>query len=512
MSHARHRPPATALLAALLLVSSATGCTTGPSEEASPPSPPQAWFVAYGDAIRQGLFNAGRFYAEDATLDPAALGMQRVQGRTEVLEAIGSRFTVLSREHDPAAGRHLYLSTRGVLLEDPALRSEFDWPHEVLTINRMGATGIQTQTFAVSELGWRAARPDDARILAAHVLAQDWAAAWADPDPARVAALYADGARIADDLAGVRLDVTDGTAGPSARELTPAALPGFTIDQLADLGGPAVYVVGGRGRRARDPFTSIVVMGRSDTGQGCPGRLAAVLRLDPDGRLVRAEERYHHVADLLRCSAGRLRIGWWDRVSVPSAVAMEPTGTLNLAEHEVALFNAEPGLDGLITWAHGRFAEAGLAPPVLTRVAFFEPSMDLCEGIGGLAAGSEISLCFRQDGACVDESCTRWRRQARWYALHELGHLWMHADLTPEVTRAFTEQAGLPTWSDADQPWDQRGVELAASVLAWGLLGEPSTVDDGFGVTSCEELAALYTTLTGQPVPDGPDCPTAPAP
>ena len=69
-----------------------------------------------------------------------------------------------------------------------------------------------------------------------------------------------------------------------------------------------------------------------------PGHLAIVLDLDADG-LIAAERRHHRADDLVRCTGGVLPPGWWDEVTVPSAVTIELTDTLDVASHEVQVFN-----------------------------------------------------------------------------------------------------------------------------------------------------------------------------
>jgi hypothetical protein len=55
--------------------------------------------------------------------------------------------------------------------------------------------------------------------------------------------------------------------------------------------------------------------------------------------------------------------------------------------------------------------------------------------------------------------------------------------------------------------WDDRGVELAASTIAWALTNEPMVHPRFADRFTCNELGELFTTLTGKPVPESAGCP-----
>ena len=77
----------------------------------------------------------------------------------------------------------------------------------------------------------------------------------------------------------------------------------------------------------------------------------------------------------------------------------------------------------------------------------------------------------------------------------------------PEVTERFTEQAGLPTWADTASVWEDRGVELAASTIAWALTDEPMVNPRFADRFTCRQLGDLFKTLTGKPAPKSARCP-----
>ena len=370
----------------------------------------------------------------------------------------------------------------------------------LVSIDEVGQTGLTRQTFAVSELAWRAIRPDDERIAHAHLVAQQWAAAWRDGNAAAMDALYARDAVVADSLAGVRATSrTDVIALPTSAPGL-ASLAGVTIPSMPELGGPAVFVLGTTAFDSwtTHPIETIVALGATHSDDGCPGGVAVELQLGQDGRIVH-EQRYHRIADLARCSGGSLPRGWWDDIPIPSPIAFEPTGTMELGGTEIAMFNSTAGLDGLVRWAYGRFARARLKPPVVGQVAFHQPSIDLCQGVGGLAAGDQLSLCFTETSACADRSCSSWTPAARSLTLHELGHTWLSAYTDSEAHATFLRASRQPSWADSAQPRAGRGVELAASVLAWGLADQPFGIERAFADRPCQERVALFRTLTGQP-------------
>ena len=186
------------------------------------------------------------------------------------------------------------------------------------------------------------------------------------------------------------------------------------------------------------------------------------------------------------------------------------TGVLTLDGDDVVMFNSTPVLEELFTWAVNQFTEAGLAPPIVTEVAFYDRRLDMCTGINGFTLGTTLSLCF-VEGSTIGNSSeyTDWKL-AKATTLHELGHVWMSArgrggPVPPEVTERFTEQAGLPTWADTAYVWQDRGVELAASTIAWALTDEP--VVHPYFADRCSELGDLFTTLTRKPVPESARCP-----
>ena len=93
--------------------------------------------------------------------------------------------------------------------------------------------------------------------------------------------------------------------------------------------------------------------------------------------------------------------------------------------------------------------------------------------------------------------CDSWTDPARTTALHELAHAWIDDHVSTDTRKAFLELAGLESWASADVAWGDRGVELAASTMAWGLLDVESWLNPKLGPHTCAELTELFGLLVG---------------
>jgi hypothetical protein len=74
----------------------------------------------------------------------------------------------------------------------------------------------------------------------------------------------------------------------------------------------------------------------------------------------------------------------------------------------------------------------------------------------------------------------------------------MYDQLDARDQRAFLERVGLASWRDANVFWPERGVEVAAETIAWGL-AEPGDAEYLIEPPpDCAESTARYTMLTGR--------------
>ncbi|CAN5817666.1 hypothetical protein BH23ACT5_BH23ACT5_06270 [soil metagenome] len=159
-----------------------------------------------------------------------------------------------------------------------------------------------------------------------------------------------------------------------------------------------------------------------------------------------------------------------------------------------ALLDLSTEQRSLVEWAEGRFALAELAlPPILYA---FHDTAESCASRRGLFhhASNLVEICgFEADTL-----------------IHELAHAWTETTLDDHAKHAFLALRGLETWNAAATPWELRGTEHAAEIIAWGVEERtrlvPST--DPLGCfaprlltirdSSPDELIAGYVALTGQ--------------
>lgn len=270
---------------------------------------------------------------------------------------------------------------------------------------------------------------------------------------------------------------------------------------LDEDGHPAVYVylpdalpVG-----ASVPYQLFVVH-RSGEPTRCPGKVVVALSIR-DG-LVEHERRYHEIGAARRCADGlTMPDGWWTGLVVPS-LPDEVTGTVLVAGAPVVVRDGTPALERYLRWGLERFVAGGLTVPRVALVGFDEdlhPAQCPNERDGCCIDdehGAAIYICATEDDICVDSGCrtisTRWRR----LLLHELAHAWLNDQVDRDAQGRFLALRGLTVWDDPATPWDRRGVEHGAEILAWGLMDEP-VVLYRVGASSCDELAAGFRLLTG---------------
>ncbi len=149
------------------------------------------------------------------------------------------------------------------------------------------------------------------------------------------------------------------------------------------------------------------------------------------------------------------------------------------------IYGASEETEEAIEQAIARFNTEGLTLPTDLRI-YVHDTRDECQGHPGLFnqdySGTRIDLCTT-DGFIV---------------LHELAHAWEHHSMDDTTRQAFLDHTGLEVWNHADADWTERGIELAANAIAWGLLDE--TLTDGEATEYSEQLDR-FELLTGQASP-----------
>ena len=125
------------------------------------------------------------------------------------------------------------------------------------------------------------------------------------------------------------------------------------------------------------------------------------------------------------------------------------------------IYGADPEFTSIIESAIDRFNGVGLTLPELRIYFHSDPS-----GCPGACA------VFNLDGSGTRvDLCT----QVTYTLLHELAHAWEHHTMSDTTRQAYLEHTGLATWADPDADWADRGIESAATTIAWGLLDIPIT-------------------------------------
>jgi hypothetical protein len=169
---------------------------------------------------------------------------------------------------------------------------------------------------------------------------------------------------------------------------------------------------------------------------------------------------------------------WWVRSSVSAAsIAIGPG---------VVVAEATPNQLEMGRWAIGRFETAGLEPP---RVNIeFHGDRSGCSGHLGFARDGHVGVCT-----------TLVNVMARYVLLHEMSHIWLDQNVETGMRDRFLELRGLPSWNAWGDPWELRGCEQGAEIIAWGLGERILTAqlpDDDLDL-----IAAAYEFLTGDALP-----------
>ncbi len=120
----------------------------------------------------------------------------------------------------------------------------------------------------------------------------------------------------------------------------------------------------------------------------------------------------------------------------------------------VVVVGGRPDQLRLVRWAIGRFEVARLDPPDV-EVRFHE-DLSECGGTTGYAADGTVDMCTTH----VDEL-------SRGTLLHEMGHIWLDANVPAELKSRFLRLRGLDAWNSREEPWALRGYEQGAEIISW---------------------------------------------
>lgn len=469
-----------------------------------------AWIEAYDAAAAApegiGPLSVAEFYATDVVFNSS---VEEFYGRAEATE--------LDRAQAVSLHRHefgeTYLDATGFLrTEDLSWAASARATVRTWDVSPDGITGMQGYAWLRHAA---ATDPGFVGVRAARDLATTYVRAWAEADHGTLRTLYWRGASLVDGVYGVEAagrEAIVALADPSTA--APAALQRaadlHAADILARLSSPpdepAVYLA----RRFRDPDVRhparLVLLQRSTSP--CPGASATVLTLDEG--LIIAERRFHALAALRACAPSRdLREGWWSGRGRPIPLSARVTGRLDLPSGPIEIRNGTPELEEFVLWGLARFDEAGLAPPRVRSIAFdpFSPRCAQFDGYaesrGGAAAilvcedAGGISRPGRgEDPSCPEPDCPNALPTTRELLVHELAHAWLIGHVQGEARARFMAAVGAYSWNGEGAPYTERGVEVAASAIAWGLGANPRE-RVGFRVVPCETLADGFRILTG---------------
>lgn len=445
------------------------------------------------EAYGQTYTNVMQFSTPDVEIDMRSPLNYEGIGRARIAHAM--------RERDPAnrmiitADELPYLSLDGAV--DPVrehVDDAYGWARlDEAPIYTVTDAGISSITFTGAVEAWVAFRGGSREV--SDPVAMGWLTAWASQDADAVRTRYADDAVLVDSVAQVRLEGADQIAGAATATATGGGLPGASLHEIPGGGGPAYY---GNGD---DPHSTQLFGDRHlyllsvDESGGCPGDVAVAQWID-DRELITREERFHRVDSVRRCmDVGSLAPGWWESLTTPDPRRV-PTGSLQVGGREIVVWDGSPEREELLRWALQQFADQAIPPPGVTSVVFDEEVADP-RAEYGLDRAMDAALPLTAAG-CAAEGCSTWPAGVRAAALQSLAASWV-ADLERgPALREFAGNHNLEWLSVLDEE-SQATADLAAAIIAWGLMDEPYPVPDSIADMACEQLATDFATLTSAP-------------
>jgi hypothetical protein len=185
------------------------------------------------------------------------------------------------------------------------------------------------------------------------------------------------------------------------------------------------------------------------------------------------------------------------------SASAQPTTSLARFDEVELVESLTPEEQVLVDWATGRFTQAGLELPELT--VRFDPTRELCNNADGLYRHGPnqervVTVCTPD----FDTFAAQLGRRRT--LLHEFGHAWDFANMSPQDHHELGQILGTDSWSDQNHEWEDRGVERFAETFVFALLDQPRRQ---LKVSlECSDLLGAFNTATGtQPLGPGlPPC------
>ncbi len=176
--------------------------------------------------------------------------------------------------------------------------------------------------------------------------------------------------------------------------------------------------------------------------------------------------------------------GGTEAQSAPDLLVSSVVAAAEPVQDSPGIYGADVELTAVINAAIDRYNTTGFT---LDPMRFYaHPTDDKCRGNKALFGRDgeldRIDLCSGRTFAIV---------------LHELAHAWEHNNMSDNTRQAFLDYTGL-VWYDPDVNWRNRGNEVVANTIAWGLRETPLTATD---IGNYSELLHRFELLTGIPSP-----------
>jgi hypothetical protein len=480
-----HRALGAAIAVGLACVSCARADTGSDADE----TPWAREAVDLFDEVAQNLTDADRnaaaaFFSNRGVLDLRAWGGEVYAGRQQIAEALGAILYIDDRAtlDDPTVldvrPEQLFVGDREAVVRFDArhLSGSVPW----VQLYAVGDSGVASSRVYTESLG-HVAPAEYWTYPPEHPFYDRYVEVWSSGDPDRLTEVYARSVVVRDAFGGEQRIGLDALSDEMESDLEIERGPWpelFRFDVDGRHEQIAVFQLGG----------------------SCPALEAR--RWVFDEGLIVDETRYVHVPSVRRCedAAGD---GWWTGFEVDASdeFAVE---ALEIGGRSVDVVNADGRQTELIHWLFGRYAAGALAQPDVAAV-WFAPSVD-CELSEGIARptdarfdqGHTVTLCFNSDELSSGWPDRPWSPHVAHQGLHEFAHVWMYDHLDARDQRAFLERVGLASWRDASVFWPERGVEVAAETIAWGL-ADPGDAEYLIEPPpDCAELTARYVMLTGR--------------